>query len=98
MITGFNMDYKIEGAYASTTAANIDLDIEYKGNDYKVWVHFDSKIQDIEVYSLRDDVNVDDETFNAIHTIALDYLYTPDVNNKYRTKLSELLENIVYEG
>ena len=88
-------NYAIHGASASCTSVNIDLVIEYKGKDYTWWGNFDSKWQMMEVY--HNDEDVDDETEEAISAIAREYLETTDVNTGV-SKLSELLDNVYYEG
>ncbi len=83
----------IQGASASCTSVNVDLQIVHNNKQYTWWGNFDSKWQMEEVYN--DDNDVTDEEFEAVSTIAKHYL---EHEYKGTTKLNELLDNVIYEG
>ena len=88
---------KITSAYSWTNMSFIDLEIEVNGIDYTWQGTMDGKLSTYEI--LCEGTPVEEESvFNGIQAIAFDYLHnTKDVNTG-KSKITELLDNIYYEG
>lgn len=90
---------QIKHALSWTNQSFIDLTIEHDGIEYYWQATMDGKLSTWQIRDMDHDEDLDSTTslYMKIDKKAYDYLDTKDIHTG-KSKLSELLDNIYYEG